>query len=465
MIASQAILGMVDYLEAQQVCLHGFEVRRHGRVCAESYYAPFAPGQMHRMYSVSKTVTALALGVLLGDGRLSLEDRISSFFPDKLPERPDGRLMRLTLRDMLRMATCYPRTTYREGVDEDWAATFFVAKATHEPGTLFNYDTSCSQVLCALCQRLAGEDMLSFLERRVFRPIGATGEKAWLRDPSGVPQGGTGLMMTLRDLGFVAQLVADGGRGLIPADYIAAMTRRQIVNDRPSIPEEAHGYGYQMWMTRDGWAMCGMGGQMAIYSPGTDTLLCTIGDTRLDPYGIQKIYNAFYDVLLPHADDPEVPGSAALLEKRLRSLETLHVRSVGPTWSQERRVYAMEDNPQGLERVALGDRSVTLVWSQGTHAFRWQTDGAGEVTRWPGSEEPALLSAGTNEDGALQLRCQLIGRAPCGVQLLLHEKNGTLTLRMSKSNDPLTAGYEGIFWGSLLSSERGSLSEPLPKRE
>ena len=56
-------------------------------------------------------------------------------------------------------------TTYREGVDEDWAATFFVAKATHEPGTLFNYDTSCSQVLAALTEEF-GSPVQEFRRKR-----------------------------------------------------------------------------------------------------------------------------------------------------------------------------------------------------------------------------------------------------------------------------------------------------------
>ena len=247
-VASSAVLAFLDRMDREGVCLHGFELHAAGELCAQGYYAPFRKGDMHRMYSVSKTMTALAVGILAGEGKFALTDPIARYFPDKLPEHPDPRILRLTIRDMLRMATCHRKTTYREGIDDNWDESFFTAHPTHEPGTMFNYDTSCSQVLAALCQRASGQGLLDFLEERVFRPIGADDPKRWLTDPSGIPQGGTGLMMSLRDLSKVAQLVADGGRGIIPADFIAQMTRRQIVNETPSIPAEAAGYGYQMWI-------------------------------------------------------------------------------------------------------------------------------------------------------------------------------------------------------------------------
>lgn len=111
-ISSEAMLRFVERLEREDVCLHGFELRQDGEIRAEGYYAPFAKGQPHRMYSVSKSMVALALGLLLGEGRLRLTDHIVDFFPEALPAAPDPRLLRMTIEDMLRMTTCYraPRT-------------------------------------------------------------------------------------------------------------------------------------------------------------------------------------------------------------------------------------------------------------------------------------------------------------------------------------------------------------------
>ena len=150
-VSAGSLLRFLDRIEQERVNLHGFELRQHGRLRTEGYYAPFRKGQPHRMYSISKSVVSLAIGMLEMDGKLHLDDPIISHFP--LSAQPDERLARLTIRDMLRMATCHRKTTYREGIDEDWASTFFTVTPTHEPGTVFHYDTSCSQVFGALVER------------------------------------------------------------------------------------------------------------------------------------------------------------------------------------------------------------------------------------------------------------------------------------------------------------------------
>ena len=129
-------------LKRESVCMHGFILDVQGEVKATAYYPPFEEGEAHRMYSVSKSMTALAIGLLLDEGKISLDDRIADYFRDFLPEKPDARLMRLKIRDMLRMATCYRATVYRE-TDDDWTKPFFTAEPTHEPGTVFHYDTCC----------------------------------------------------------------------------------------------------------------------------------------------------------------------------------------------------------------------------------------------------------------------------------------------------------------------------------
>ena len=131
----------VARLRREDVCMHGFILSVGGEIKATATYAPFTEDKPRRMYSSSKTMTALAIAILMGDGKLRLDDHIAGYFTDYLPENPDPRLLRLTIRDMLRMATCYRQTAYREGVDQNWTRPFFTGKPTHEPGTVFHYDT------------------------------------------------------------------------------------------------------------------------------------------------------------------------------------------------------------------------------------------------------------------------------------------------------------------------------------
>ena len=431
----------VSRLEREDVCMHGFILSVGGQIKATAYYAPFGEGKPHRMYSVSKTMTALAIGILIDEGKLSLDDHITDYFQDYLPENPDGRLLRLTIRDMLRMATCYRWTAYREGVDENWTKPFFTAAPTHEPGTVFNYDTGCSQVLAALVRRLSGQEAIDFLNERVFTPIGADDEKYWLRDPSGTCQGGTGLCMSLRDMHKVARLVMEGGRGLVPQWFCEEMGRKHIDNRLCNNEEERYGYGWQVWMTRAGWAMYGLGGQLAVVCPEKDVLLCTIADTRLDNVGVQRIYDAFFEEVYPYIGIEDCDAlTLALSTQPVGNLPEYAIEAAGP-------YFFAEKNQLGLKSVEL--RGQELIWENawGKNPLRF---GVGEnmVDTFPGWPElPTLCSGGWVEPGLLRVRCFIIGDAPCGVDMTLCFKGDSLTVQSKKSFDPATNAYDGVATG------------------
>ena len=437
------IESFVSRLRREDVCMHGFILSVGGEIKAKAYYAPFREGEPHRMYSVSKSMTAIAVGILMDEGKLKLDDHIADFFPDYLPEQPDGRLMKLTIRDMLRMATCYRSTAYREGVDENWTKPFFTSTPTHEPGTVFHYDTGCSQVLASLVKRLSGLEAIDFLNQRVFEPIGAADPKYWLRDPSGACQGGTGLCMSLRDLHKVTRLIMEGGGGYIPEWFCREMGEKHIANLLNTAREEQYGYGWQVWRTRAGWAMYGLGGQLAVVCPDKDALLCTIADTRLDPVGVQRIYDAFFDEVYPYIGSENMaPAQLELSTHAVGHNPDIRHEHLGP-------YYFEEPNMLGLRSVEL--QGNTLIWEndRGKNPLRF---GVGKnivdtFPGWPG--RPTLSSGGWIEEDLLRVRCFIIGDAPCGVDMLLRFRDGCLTVQSRKSFDPATNAYEGVASGYL----------------
>ncbi len=429
-------------LASQDVCMHGFILSVGGQLKATAEYAPFREGEPHRMYSVSKSMTALAVGLLLDEGKCGLDDYIADHFPDCLPARPDRRLLRLTIRDMLPMTTCHRATAYREGIDADWTRPFFAVKPNHEPGTVFHYDTGCSQTLAALVKRLSGQSVMAFLSKRLFDPIGASDRKYWLTDPSGACTGGTGLCMSLRDLHKTALLVMQGGQGVLPGWFCREMTRRHVGTDMQTNPEERYGYGWQCWRTRAGYAFYGMGGQLAVCCPDRDALLCTVADTRLDPFGVQKIYDAFFELVYPFLGQEDMQPTR--YEKQVQALPHqpgCQLRHKG--------AYRFEPNVLGLVSLELQEQSLMIENARGRHGLRF---GLGEnitdvFPGWPGV--PSLSSGGWQPGGRLRVRCYAVGDAPCGVDLLLCFKENSVTVQARRSPDPVTDGYEGTASGYL----------------
>ncbi len=60
-------------------------------------------GERHSLFSVSKSFTAVAVLFALQEGLLSLEDKVVSFFPEKLPARPCPNMEKLAVRHLLTM--------------------------------------------------------------------------------------------------------------------------------------------------------------------------------------------------------------------------------------------------------------------------------------------------------------------------------------------------------------------------
>src|SRR5690242_10401434 len=94
-VSSAGILAFLDALGQSKHELHSFMFARHGRVVAEGWWSPYAPELNHTMYSMSKSFTSTAVGFAVTEGRLGVEDRVVSFFPQDLPAPVDQHLSAL----------------------------------------------------------------------------------------------------------------------------------------------------------------------------------------------------------------------------------------------------------------------------------------------------------------------------------------------------------------------------------
>lgn len=437
------VLAFVDRVRREDINLHGFILTVGGQEKVSASYAPFSLNRPHRMYSVSKTMVACALGMLMEEGKLRLDDHIVDFFRDLLPEQVSPYLLHLTVRDMLRMATCYRQTAYREYIDEDWTKPFFTGHPDHEPGTVFNYDTGNSQVLSSLVRRLSGQEVVDFLTVRLFAPLGCEDEIYWLRDPSGQCTGGTGLCMSLRDLNRVALCLSRGGDGLIPAWFVAEMQKKQIDTLLQGNEEEKYGYGWQCWRTRAGWVLYGMGGQLAVLCPEKDAVLCTTADVRLDPCGMQRIYNAFFEELYPWLDQEDMAPESLMLPAPVLPHDPA-VRQV-----TEGEYLFPEENALGWKKLTVRGNHLIYENARGRCDLPFEPGKTmtADYPGWPG--EPATVSAGWFADGALRIRCHAIGDFPCGFDMLLYFIEGAVTAEARRSSDPRTDGYDGVASGIL----------------
>lgn len=307
-IPSEAIVAFENALKKLDVRIHGYMMLSGTNILAERYYAPYNKDSLHRMYSVSKSFTSLAVGLLIKNGKVSLDDKICDYFPEKLPEEgAHPWCEEMTIRDMLTMRTCYGSTTYKRYGSNDWTESFFKVEPDHVPGTVFSYDTSSSHVLAALVEKLTGMKMLDYMRKEILDELGFSKEAYMIPDPVGVSQGGSGMMSTLQDMACVAYLcnqygVLDG-KELLPVDFMKEATSNQVPTDLNAKLDEKCGYGYFMWMPREeGFTFFGMGGQLAVCFPKYDFCYVTMADVIGSPCGVQLLHDCFYQTVYPYLE-------------------------------------------------------------------------------------------------------------------------------------------------------------------
>ena len=102
-ISSRRVLDFIKTLDECGMHTHSIIFARGERIFAECHYKPFHEKFLHRMYSVSKSFVAIAVGLAVTEGLFSLDDSIAEFFPEFKNENVDEYSQACTVRDMLMM--------------------------------------------------------------------------------------------------------------------------------------------------------------------------------------------------------------------------------------------------------------------------------------------------------------------------------------------------------------------------
>lgn len=335
-IPSATIETLLDRLEEGWTEPHGLMIMRHGKVCAEGWWAPYAPGIRHGLQSHTKTYAATAVGIAYTEGLLKLTDRVIDIFPEESPADPSENLKKLTVRDVLCMG-CGMDTMPRPS--KEWIKDFLATPVVHEPGTRFMYNSTGSTLLGAIVRKITGLGLHDYLKPRLFDKIGIDADNLrYLCMPDGMEIGGGGMYATTEDNLRLMKLYADGGvwegERILAEDYVKLATSKQ--NDsateravNPPAEDNFVGYGFQIWMCRPKgvYRADGAMGQFTIVFPDRDMLLAITENASGSTGGAmpQKALDTIWEwaASLPDASVETLPEDAqasAHLAKRMERL-------------------------------------------------------------------------------------------------------------------------------------------------
>lgn len=332
-VPSATILELLDALESFPGCeMHALMIMRHGKVCAEGWWQPFAPGQAHICWSQSKTYTATGIGILITQGKLSLDTRILDLFPEFAPEQPSENLQKLCIRHLLTMS-CGMREMGPEGYG--WLPNFLKMNVDYEPGSVFMYNSMGTNALGAVIKRVSCMDPEDFFRKELYEKLGMDLEQCfWTKIPDGYIWSAGGLFATtennLRLMQLYLQNGVWNGERILSEEYVRLATTAQIDNSIGYTPEggiipqfeSKQGYGYQIWMNSypGSYRSDGAQGQYGIVFP-RENLIVVINETLEGDS--DELFQTIYKILLTSLRDDALPENEAECQKlreRMRRL-------------------------------------------------------------------------------------------------------------------------------------------------
>lgn len=311
-LSAAALDAFVGALDASEQEIQTLMLVRHGQVVLEEAWAPYRIEDPHLLFSISKSFTSMGIGLLVEDGKLSIDDKVVSFFSaDELPAEVSDNLAAMEIRHLLTMSTGHTQDTIEAlGRDERMIRTFLGLEVGHAPGAPFVYNTGATYMLSAILQKVTGETLLDYLRPRLFEPLGI-GEATWPTSKEGVTLGGWGLSISTESLARFSQFLLQrgewDGKQLVPAAWIDEATKKQVDNSVEVNPDWRQGYGYQFWRARNNaYRGDGAFGQYCLVFPDHDTTLVI---TSASP-NMQAVMDIIWEHLLPALQGEAGDGTA-----------------------------------------------------------------------------------------------------------------------------------------------------------
>jgi len=276
-------------------CTTGFLVLKDDQVVFERYLQGRKPSDSLLSASLSKTILAMLVGVAVKEGKLALDERIAAVLPDF----KDSAFADDTIEDLLRMSSgaalfnsfepgadsdnravnplIYPRQNIREYLSRK-------KERAAAPGTVFKYNGAQTALLGAvLAQRVGKNSLTSYLEEKLWIPMGAEAKGYWIKNYRGEEGVQGQFAATLRDYARLGYLVMNQGRvdgkEVIPGDWIAKMSELRRDKPQPSGPPY---YGLHVWIPQaaGGRAMFwGVNGQNIFVDPVARVVIVHTGNS------------------------------------------------------------------------------------------------------------------------------------------------------------------------------------------
>ena len=234
---------------------------KHDKLIVEKYWRLESSFEFP-LQSITKSLTSLAIGCLIDEGKLSLDDRANKWFKEW-----SGEKSKITIRHLL---------THTSGIQEN-ADVMEKSKnqlqfamdqpITTVPGENYYFSEAGVFLLGEIVKRVSGVPVDEYLERKIFKPLNIT-HWSWKKDSAGNVIGNGGAAMTARELLKIGTLLLQKGKwqgeSLISENYLEMALQASEKKDT---------YGFLFVLFSRGYYAAGKFGQFLLMIPKHDTIV------------------------------------------------------------------------------------------------------------------------------------------------------------------------------------------------
>ena len=245
-----------DELKSTGYRFKNIMVMRHGKVVAECTKYPFLPEMPHAMFSLSKVVTAVAIGFAVSEGLLLMDTTFNELFYDVYSEQQLKKTEGINVSHLLMMTAGKTISILDNKEKTDWLDSFVKSKYSGKPGEKFRYVSENTYVLGRMLTKVSGQTISEYMRPRLFEPLGIEFTH-WDKDKKGFDAGGWGLFLTIEDMAKLTQCFLQNGvwNGIqvIPEGWVEAMVT-PYTRELYGLDAQELGFGFNTWCGRaDGY--------------------------------------------------------------------------------------------------------------------------------------------------------------------------------------------------------------------
>ncbi len=285
-------------------------VIRHGNVVLEEYpNTSYRADRRHHLFSVTKSITSLLLGIVLDRGWIeSVNVPVLDLLPTLLSEDGTEGKHTITLQHLLTMSAGLewdedtwpvrdPRNDFGRMEGSLDPLRYVLSKPrVEQPGELFWYNSGLSHVLSAVIAEASGMTTLQFAREALFAPLGIE-NIAWARDRTGLYKGGTQLYIRPRDLAKIGVLCLNegmwNGTRVVSKEWIEQSTQTRVHGRTDYFAGRSYAYH---WWTADAYRAyyaSGSQGQNLYVFPELDLIVvftATVQEGAIFPEALTRDY-------------------------------------------------------------------------------------------------------------------------------------------------------------------------------